>query len=99
MWSSGFDRIFKMLQQIPGRLDSHSRHSETLGYFGPSYFRRRQLGQGSGVVPGFGIARARSFDLQNPVGMVRAEDRRDVKAFAGLRPQRLDRVHPAAVSL
>src|SRR5260370_32503850 len=99
MRSIGFDRIFKMLQQILRGLDSHAPHAEAASYVSPSYFRRGQLGQGPGVVPGIGIARACSFDLQNSVSVVGAQDGRDVKPFARLRPQSLDRVHPAAIGL
>src|SRR5260370_7736110 len=99
MRSIGFDRIFKMLQQILRGLDSHAPHAEAASYVSPSYFRRGQLGQGPGVVPGIGIARACSLDLQNSVSVVGAQDGRDVKPFARLRPQSLDRVHPAAVGL
>src|SRR6266849_1199970 len=99
MRSGGFDRIFEMLQQILRGLDSHSRHPKALGYLSPSDIRRGQLGQAPRIVPGLCISRARSLDLQNTVGMVRAKDRRDVEAFAGLGPQSLHRVHPAAVGL
>src|SRR6266403_6317532 len=99
MRSGGFDRIFEMLQQILRDLDSYSRHSKALGYLSPTDIRRGQFGQGPGVVPRLGIARPRSLDLQNPISMVRAQDRRDIKPLAGLRPQSLDGVHPAAVGL
>src|SRR5581483_11970010 len=58
-----------------------------------------EAGEVAGLRAEFFHPGAREFDAKDSVAAVVADDRRDVETFARLSPERLQRIHRAAVGL